>query len=74
MTRKISARLERLEQHIGASPDLAGEAERYGTCIWSTAGVRAYGHDAPAGARLAVVGPHGGVVYELAGMALGDLR
>lgn len=73
MNRRLGARLERLEHHVGASPDLAGEAARYGTRLWSVAGSRAYGQDTQAGARLAVVGPTGPLVYELAGLSLGDL-
>jgi hypothetical protein len=74
MNRRLGARVERLEQHVGASPDLVVEAARHGAALWSVAGTRAYCQDAPGGTRLAVVGPHGAVVYEVAGMALGDLR
>jgi len=73
MNRKIGARLERLEQHIGTTPDLTAEADRYGARLWSVPGCRAYGRDTPDGARLAVVGPVGPVVYEVAGVSLGDL-
>lgn len=73
MNRRIGARLERLEQHIGTSPDLVGEANRYGTRLWAVPGRRCYGQDTPNGARLAVVGAGGTVVYEVAGVALGDL-
>ncbi|MGW1669008.1 hypothetical protein [Streptomyces sp. NPDC002324] len=72
--RKISARLERLEECIGTAPDLARERVEHGGLIWSVAGSRAYGQDTPAGARLAFVGPAGTtVVYEVAGVTLADL-
>ncbi|MFF8954092.1 hypothetical protein ACF09I_35645 [Streptomyces sp. NPDC014940] len=73
MNRRLDTRLARLEQHVGASPDLATEAERYGSPLWSTAGTRAYGQDGPAGARLVVVGPHGAVAYEVPGVSLAEL-
>ncbi|MET8169297.1 hypothetical protein ABZT34_34450 [Streptomyces sp. NPDC005329] len=73
MKRRLGARLERLEHHVGASPDLAREVQQYGARLWSMTGCRAYGQDTPDGARLAVVAPHGSLVYELAGVRLGDL-
>jgi hypothetical protein len=73
MSRKLGARLERLEQHIGTSPDMAAEADRYGTRLWSVPGRRCYAQDTPDGARLAVVGAGGPLVYEIAGIDLGDL-
>lgn len=73
MNRRLSGRLERLESHIGSVPDLVGEARQHGAPVWSVAGFRAYGQDAAEGARLAIVGPVGTVVYEVAGISLGDL-
>ena len=73
MNRRIGARLERLENHIGTTPDLAGEAARYGTRLWVVPGGRCYGQDTPVGARLAVVGAGGPLVYEVTSVALGDL-
>lgn len=74
MSRRIGARLERLEQHIGTAPDLARETAEHGGLIWSVAGSRAYGQDTETGARLAVVGPAGTTVYEVDGVTLEDLR
>ncbi|MGW3846897.1 hypothetical protein [Streptomyces fagopyri] len=74
MNRRLSSRLERLEQQVGGSPDLAGETARYGQQLWSVAGARAYAQDTPDGARLSVVGPSGTVTYAVPGMQLGDLR
>lgn len=73
MNRKIGARLERLEQHIGTSPDLDAETALYGPRLWSAPGYRCYAQDAPDGARLAVVGPTGTTVYEVVGVTIGDL-
>jgi hypothetical protein len=65
--------LERLESHVGSAPDLAAEAERHGTRLWSVPGARCYGQDTPHGARLAVVGTASPLVYEVASVGLGDL-
>ena len=73
MNRRIGARVERLESRVGAIPDLAAEASQYGAPLWSAPGTRCYGQDTPAGARLAIVGPAGTVVYEVAGVPLGAL-
>ncbi|MET9056761.1 hypothetical protein ABZX99_02945 [Streptomyces antibioticus] len=73
MNRKFSARLARLESHVGTAPDLTREAAEHGDLIWSSFGSRAYGQNTPDGARLAVVGPAGTTVYEVVGVALGDL-
>lgn len=74
MKHKISARLERLEHHLGNAPDLPAELAQHGDRLWSAPGYRAYARDTSDGARLAVVGPHGAVTYEVAGVTLGDLR
>ncbi|TQE40241.1 hypothetical protein Sipo8835_00065 [Streptomyces ipomoeae] len=74
MNRRIGARLERLEHQVGAAPDLTQETKEYGTRVWSVPGFRAYGQDTPDGARLAVVGGPQPLVYEVVGVALGDLR
>jgi hypothetical protein len=74
MNRRLSGRLERLEAQAGATPDVAAETARYGPPLWSLAGCHAYGQNTEDGARLAVVGPSGTVAYEIAGIALGDLR
>jgi hypothetical protein len=71
--RRMGARLERLESRVGSVPDLASEAERHGRRLWSVAGTRAYGLDTPAGARLAVVGAAGALVYEVPGVSLAEL-
>jgi hypothetical protein len=71
--RRIGARLERLESHVGSAPDLAEETERHGTRLWSAPGARCYGQDTPHGARLALVGAGAPLVYEVAGVDLGDL-
>ncbi|MYV42915.1 hypothetical protein GT030_29630 [Streptomyces sp. SID1328] len=73
MNRHLGMRLARLENQMGTGPDLAGETERYGAPLWSATGTRAYGQDTPDGAQLAIVSPHGSVVYEVAGVSLGDL-
>lgn len=73
MSRRLGARLERLEDRIGTTPDLAAEADRYGTRLWSVPGRRCYGQDTPDGARLAVVGAGTPLVYEIVGIDLGDL-
>ncbi|GAB2946647.1 hypothetical protein [Streptomyces heilongjiangensis] len=73
MNRRLSGRLARLEHHLGTAPDLARERAEHGGLIWSSASSRAYGQDTPAGARLAVVGPAGATVYEVAGVTLADL-
>ncbi|MEU6244829.1 hypothetical protein [Streptomyces sp. NPDC047024] len=73
MTRKLGARLERLEQQVGGSPDRAAESREHGRPLWSVPGWRAYGQDRMGGARLAVVGPAGVTAYEVAGVTLEDL-
>jgi hypothetical protein len=73
MNRKLGARVERLETRVGAAPDVAAEAGRYGRRLWSVPGFRAYGADSAGGARLAVAGPAGSLVYEVVGVPLGDL-
>lgn len=73
MNRKISTRLERVEQHIGTAPDLGAEAGRHGTRLWSVPGRRCYGQDTQGGARLAVVGPGGTLAYEVVGVPLAEL-
>lgn len=71
--RRIGARLERLEERFGTTPDLTAEAAQYGTLLWSVPGRRCYAQDLPDGARLQVVGAAGPLVYEVTGVALGDL-
>lgn len=73
MTRRLGARLERLEQHLGPSVDQAAEAALYGLLRWSAPGWRCYTRDTPHGAHLAVVGPQGALVYEVPGVSVGDL-
>jgi hypothetical protein len=73
MNRKIGARLERLEQHLGTTPDLTAETALYGPRLWSVPGYRCYAQDGPDGARLAVVGAAGTTVYEVVGVSLGSL-
>lgn len=75
MSRRYGARLTRLEDQLaGPAVDLAAEAARFGVLEWSACGVRCYSQQTPAGARLAVVGAAGPLVYEMPGITLGDLR
>ncbi|MFC4500669.1 MULTISPECIES: hypothetical protein [Streptomyces] len=73
MNRRLNGRLERLERHLGTTPDLDAETALYGPRRWSVPGYRCYAQDAPNGARLAVVGAAGSVVYEVVGVSLGSL-
>ena len=74
MSRHLGARLTRLEQQISTGVDLAGEAQRFGSMVWSSLGFRCYSRQADQGARLTLVGAGRALTYDLPGLDVGDLR